>query len=65
MFNVMNKTRIEGILKEQGRSKRWLQEQMGMTRTTFYFFLLGKRQRMVDQVKLCAEVLDVKMEDIV
>ena len=61
----MNKTRVEAILKLQGRSKRWLQEQLGMTRTTFYYFLRGERLNKIPEIKQVAELLDVLVDDII
>jgi len=35
----MNKTDINNKLKEQGRSKVWLQKQLNMPQSTFYYKL--------------------------
>lgn len=61
----MNKTKVEAILKLQGRSKKWLQEQLGMTRTTFYYFLRGERLNKIPEIKQTAELLDVLVDDII
>lgn len=61
----MNKIKVEAILKLQGRSKRWLQEQLGMTRTTFYYFLRGERLNKIPEIKQVAELLDVLVDDII
>lgn len=57
--------KIAIILKQQGRSKKWLQEQLGMTRTTFYYFLRGERQNKIDKIKEVAELLEVKVDDVI
>ena len=62
---TMDKSKVESILKQQGRSKKWLQEQLGMTRTTFYYFLRGERLNKIDQIKRTAELLEVLIEDII
>ena len=61
----MNKIKVEAILKQQGRSKKWLQEQLGMTRTTFYYFLRGERLNKIPEIKLAAQLLGVSIDDIV
>ena len=61
----MNKVKVEAILKLQGRSKKWLQEQLGMTRTTFYYFLRGERLNKIPEIKQTAELLEVNIEDII
>lgn len=61
----MNKEKVEAILKLQGRSKRWLQEQLGMTRTTFYYFLLGERLNKIPEIKQTAELLGVTIEELI
>ena len=61
----MDKLKVEAILKVQGRSKKWLQEQLGMTRTTFYYFLRGKRLSKIDKMKEVAELLEVKVDDVI
>ena len=61
----MNKTKVEAILKVQGRSKKWLQEQLGMTRTTFYYFLRGERLNKIPEIKQAAELLGVLVDDII
>ena len=61
----MNKTKVEAILKLQGRSKKWLQEQLGMTRTTFYYFLRGERLNKIPEIKQTAELLGVLVDDII
>ena len=62
---IMNKDKIEAILKDQGRSKKWLQERMGMTRTTFYLMLTGKRPSRTHESKEVANLLEVPIDDIV
>lgn len=62
---TMDKLKVEAILKVQGRSKKWLQEQLGMTRTTFYYFLRGKRLSKIDKMKEVAELLEVKVDDVI
>ena len=61
----MNKSKVEAILKLQGRSKKWLQEQLGMTRTTFYYFLRGERLNKIPEIKQTAELLDVSIEELI
>lgn len=61
----MNKRKVEAILKVQGRNKKWLQEQIGMTRTTFYFFLKGERLNKIGKIKEVAELLEVKVDDVI
>lgn len=61
----MNKSKVEAILKQQGRSKKWLQEQLGMTRTTFYYFLRGERLNKIPEIKKVAELLGVAIEDVI
>ena len=61
----MNKTKVEAILKLQGRSKKWLQEQLGMTRTTFYWFLRGERLNKIPEIKQVAELLNVSIEELI
>lgn len=61
----MNKTKVEAILKLQGRSKKWLQEQLGMTRTTFYYFLRGERLNKIPEIKQTAELLGVLVDDVI
>lgn len=61
----MNKSKIEAILKDQGRSKKWLQERMGMTRTTFYLLLTGKRPSRTHEAKEIANLLEVKIDDVI
>ena len=61
----MDKSKIEAILKQQGRSKKWLQEQLGMTRTTFYYFLKGERENKIDKIKEVANLLEVKVDDVI
>lgn len=61
----MNKEKVEAILKLQGRSKKWLQEQLGMTRTTFYYFLRGERLKKITEIKKTAELLGVLVDDII
>ncbi len=62
---TMDKLKVEAILKQQGRSKKWLQEQLGMTRTTFYYFLRGERENKISKMKEVAELLEVKVDDII
>ena len=62
----MNSVKIEAILKEQGRTKLWLQAQMVIhNRQTFYRLIHGinKRSRGEDE-KILAGVLKVKVKDI-
>jgi len=61
----MDKSKVEAILKDQGRSKKWLQERMGMTRTTFYLMLTGKRPSKTHETKEVANLLEVNMDAIV
>ena len=61
----MDKSKVEAILKLQGRSKKWLQEQLGMTRTTFYWFLRGERLNKIPEIKQVAELLCVLVDDII
>jgi len=61
----MNKTKVLAILKKQGRKQSWLQEQLGMTRTTFYFFLKGKRGFMDTKKRECADILGVTVDEII
>ena len=61
----MNKEKVEAILRQQGRSKKWLQEQLGMTRTTFYYFLRGERDNKIDKIKGAAEALGVTVDDVI
>jgi len=61
----MNKKKVEAILKEQGRSKKWLQNQLGMTRTTFYWFLKGERDNKIDKLKETANALGVTVDEII
>lgn len=61
----MDKNKVEAILKDQGRSKKWLQERLGMTRTTFYLFLNGKRPQDVNEVKQVASLLEVNLTDVI
>lgn len=61
----MDKSKVEAILKLQGRSKKWLQEQLGMTRTTFYYFLRGERLNKITEIKQVAELLGVLVDDII
>jgi len=61
----MDKSKVEVILKTQGRSKKWLQEQLGMTRTTFYYFLRGERLNKIPEIKQTAELLGVLVDDII
>ena len=61
----MDKSKVEAILKLQGRSKKWLQEQLGMTRTTFYYFLRGERLNKIPEIKQTAELLDVSIEELI
>lgn len=61
----MDKHKVEAILKDQGRSKKWLQEQLGMTRTTFYWFLLGVGPVKLKDVKQVASSLEVSMDDVI
>ncbi len=63
----MNKQKVESILREQGRKKSWLQEQLGMKRSTFYFFMKGERDKLEwfeKKVAECAKVLGVTLKDI-
>ena len=61
----MDKAKIEAILKDQGRSKKWLQERMGMTRTTFYLMLTGKRPSKTHESKEIANLLEVNIDAII
>ena len=61
----MDKLKVEAILKLQGRSKKWLQEQLGMTRTTFYYFLRGERLNKIPEIKQTAELLGVLVDDVI
>lgn len=61
----MDKSKVEAILRKQGRSKKWLQEKLGMTRTTFYFFLRGERENKIDKIKEAANVLEVLVDDVI
>lgn len=62
---TMNKSKVEVILKAQGRNKKWLQEQLQMTRTTFYFFLKGERLNKINKIKEVAQLLEVKVDDVI
>ena len=62
---TMDKSKVEAILKQQSRSKKWLQEQLGMTRTTFYYFLRGERENKITKMKEVAGLLEVKVDDII
>lgn len=61
----MDKAKVEAILKDQGRSKKWLQEQLGMTRTTFFRFLKGEGPVKLENVKQVATALEVNMDDVI
>ncbi len=61
----MDKSKVEAILKLQGRSKKWLQKQLGMTRTTFYWFLRGERLNKIPEIKQAAELLGVTIEELI
>lgn len=61
----MNKQKVEIILKSMGLDKKWLQKRLGMTRTTFYYFLNGKRKGAINKVKEAADLLEVKVDDII
>ena len=61
----MDRIKVESILKDQGRSKKWLQERMGMTRTTFYLMLTGRRPSRTHESKEVANLLEVSIEDVI
>ena len=62
---TMDKSKVEAILKQQSRSKKWLQEQLGMTRTTFYYFLRSERENKITKMKEVDGLLEVKVDDII
>lgn len=61
----MDKAKVEAILKDQGRSKKWLQAQLGMSRTVFYWFMERKRSQDIMEVIQVASSLEVDINDII
>ncbi len=61
----MDKGKIESILKDQGRSKKWLHEQLGISRTTLYLIFEGKIKSKTEQSIKVAELLEVNINDVI
>lgn len=57
-------TKLEQILKEQGRTHDWLCRNLGMKRTTCHFFIKGKRPKKIDKYEQAAKLLGVKVGDV-
>ena len=57
--------RISEILKEQGRSNRYVASKIGVSEQTFSSWVQNKTQPNILQGKKIAEVLSVEMEELI
>jgi len=62
-YNVML-NRLKAALAEQGRTNRWLSEQLGKSENTISRWCANKVQPSIQQLKEIASVLDVDVKDL-
>jgi transcriptional regulator with XRE-family HTH domain len=56
--------RLKAALAEQGRTKRWLSEQLGKSENTVSRWCANKVQPSIQQLNEIASVLDVNIKDL-
>ena len=56
--------KIKEILKEQGRSQKWLAQQLAMSRQNLDLKLKGKVRISLNEAKKIADLLNVKIEEL-
>ena len=61
--NVML-NRLKAALAEQGKTNRWLSEQLGKSENTFSRWCANKVQPSITQLNEIASVLDVDVKDL-
>lgn len=59
------KNRLNKVLKEQGRSKSWLANELGMNRSTIYKYCSNDLQPNIFLLKKLSKLLGISMEDLV
>lgn len=59
------KNRIKEVIQEQGRRNNWIYEQINVKETTFGHWLTNHSQPSIFQLKQIADILGVKMEDLI
>lgn len=59
------KNRLNEVLKEQGRSKSWLANELNMNRSTIYKYCSNDLQPNIFLLKKLAKLLGVTMEYLV
>ena len=57
-------TRLKAALAEQGRTNRWLSEQLGKSENTVSRWCANKVQPSIQQLNEIASVLDVNIKDL-
>lgn len=65
MAKRTEKNKIKDFMESQGRKSSWLSEQLGVSRATVYKYMSNDLQPSIFRLKRVAEVLGVKMEDLV
>lgn len=59
------KNRLNEVLKEQGRSKSWLANELNMNRSTIYKYCTNDLQPNIFLLKKIAKLLNMTMEDLI
>ena len=60
---VMN--RIKFVLKEQGRSQKWLSEQLGLSKASLSLYVNNRISPKLDVLAAIAKHLDVDVHDLI
>lgn len=56
---------IAQVLREKGKSRKWVCENMGLKRTTFDHWVRNHTHPSIFQLKDLANLLGVRMEDLI
>lgn len=57
--------KLKEVIQNQGRTQKWVAEQLGVKEDTFGQWCRNKRKFDTDMLKRIAELLNVKMEDLI
>lgn len=59
------KNKLKEVIQSQGRSQLWVAEQLGVKEDTFGKWCRNERKPDIYMLKQIAELLGVKMEDLI
>ena len=57
--------KLQEVIHNQGRTQKWVAEQLGVKEDTFGQWCRNKRKPDIYMLKEIAELLNVKMEDLI